>query len=121
MDQSRDELQYSDVKGKNPFKDLRVRQALYHAIDIEAIKRAVMRGSSDPTGAIIQRAVNGWTPAAHERLPYDEKKAKELLTAAGYPNGFSVTLDCPNNRYINDEEICKALVSMWAKLGLRCH
>jgi peptide/nickel transport system substrate-binding protein len=119
MDQSRDELQYSDVKGKNPFKDLRVRQALYHAIDIEAIKKAVMRGSSDPTGAIIQRAVNGWVPAAHERLPYDEKKAKELLTAAGYPNGFSVTLDCPNNRYINDEEICKALVSMWAKLGVK--
>ncbi len=69
MDQFRDELQYSDVKGKNPFKDLRVRQALYHAIDIEAIKKAVMRGSSDPTGAIIQRAVNGWVPAAHERLP----------------------------------------------------
>ncbi len=115
MDQFRDELQYSDVKGKNPFKDVRVRQALYHAIDIEAIKKAVMRGSSDPTGSIIQRAVLGWTPASHERLPYDEKKAKELLTAAGYPNGFAVTLDCPNNRYINDEEICKALVSMWAK------
>ena len=56
MDQLRDELLYSDVKGKNPFKDVRVRQALYHAIDIEAIKKAVMRGSSDPTGSIIQRA-----------------------------------------------------------------
>ena len=64
MDQFRDELQYSDVKGKNPFKDVRVRQALYHAIDIEAIKKAVMRGSSDPTGSIIQRAVLGWTPAS---------------------------------------------------------
>jgi peptide/nickel transport system substrate-binding protein len=119
FDQFRDELLYSDVKGKNPFKDLRVRQALYHAIDIEAIKRSVMRGSSDPTGAIIQRAVNGWTEEAHKRLPYDEKRARELLAAAGYPNGFSFTLDCPNNRYINDEEICKALAAMWARVGLK--
>ncbi len=119
FDQFRDELLYSDVKGRNPFKDLRVRQALYHAIDINAIQRAVMRGSSDPTGAIIQRAVNGWTKEAHVRLPYDEKKARELLAAAGYPNGFSFTLDCPNNRYINDEEICKALVAMWARVGLK--
>ncbi|GAB4475590.1 MAG: ABC transporter substrate-binding protein [Burkholderiaceae bacterium] len=119
FDQFRDELLYADVKGKNPFKDLRVRQALYQAIDIEAIKRSVMRGSSDPTGAIIQRAVNGWTEEAHKRLPYDEKRARELLAAAGYPNGFSFTLDCPNNRYINDEEICKALVAMWARIGLK--
>ena len=119
FDQYRDELQFADVKGKNPFKDLRVRQALYYAINIEAIHKAVMRGSSDPTGAIIQRAVNGWTPEAHQRLPFDQKKARELLAAAGYPNGFSFTLDCPNNRYINDEEICKALVTMWAQIGLK--
>jgi peptide/nickel transport system substrate-binding protein len=119
FDQFRDELLFGDVKGKNPFKDLRVRQALYHAIDINAIQKAVMRGSSDPTGAIIQRAVNGWTKESHERLPHDEKKARELLAAAGYPNGFSFTLDCPNNRYINDEEICKAIVTMWAKIGLK--
>ena len=119
FDQFRDELQYSDVKGKNPFKDVRVRQALYHAIDIEAIKRSVMRGSSDPTGAIIAPQVNGWTKEANARLAYDEKKARELLTAAGYPNGFSFTLDCPNNRYINDEDICKAAVAMWARIGVK--
>ncbi len=119
FDQQRDELLFSDVKGRNPFKDLRVRQALYHAINIEAIQKAVMRGSSDPTGAIIQRAVNGWTKEAHARPPYDPKKARELLTQAGYPNGFAFTLDCPNNRYINDEDICKALVTMWAQVGLK--
>jgi len=121
FDQHRDELLFADVKGKNPFKDLRVRQALYHAIDIEAIKRAVMRGSSDPTGAIIAPQVNGWTKEANQRLHFDEKRARELLAAAGYPNGFgfAFTLDCPNNRYINDEEICKALVSMWARIGLK--
>jgi peptide/nickel transport system substrate-binding protein len=119
LDQFRDELQYSNVKGKNPFKDLRVRQALYHAIDIEGIKRAVMRGLSDPTGAIIAPQVNGWTKEAHQRLPYSVETAKKLLADAGYPNGFEFTLDCPNNRYINDEDICKAVVSMWAKLGLK--
>ncbi len=106
LDQHRDELQFANVKGKNPFKDLRVRQALYQAIDIEAIKRAVMRGASDPTGAIIAPQVHGCA-------------AKKLLADAGYPNGFEFTLDCPNNRYINDEEICKALASMWARIGLK--
>ena len=119
LDQMRDELQYSNVKGKNPFKDVRVRQALYQAIDIEGIKRAVMRGLSDPTGAIIQRDVNGWTKEAHQRLPYNVDAAKKLLADAGYPNGFEFTLDCPNNRYINDEDICKALSGMWAKIGLK--
>jgi peptide/nickel transport system substrate-binding protein len=119
FDQFRDELQYSDVKGRNPFKDLRVRQALYHAIDINAIQRAVMRGTSEPTGAIIAPQVNGWTREAHQRLPFDQKRARELLAQAGFPNGFAFTLDCPNNRYINDEEICKAIVTMWAQIGLR--
>ena len=119
LDQNRDELQYSNVKGKNPFKDLRVRQALYHAIDIEGIKRAVMRGLSDPTGAIIAPQVNGWTKEANQRLPYSVDTAKKLLAEAGYPNGFEFTLDCPNNRYINDEDICKAVVSMWARIGLK--
>jgi peptide/nickel transport system substrate-binding protein len=119
LDQHRDELQYSNVKGKNPFKDVRVRRALYHAIDIEGIKRAVMRGLSDPTGAIIAPQVNGWTKQAHQRLPYNVETGKKLLAEAGYPNGFEFTLDCPNNRYINDEDICKSLVAMWARLGLK--
>ena len=118
MDQSRDELLYSNVKGKNPFKDLRVRQALYHAIDAESIKRTLMRGAAAPTGAIFAPQVNGWTQDADKRLAYDVDRAKKLLVEAGYPNGFEVTLDCPNNRYINDEEICQALTAMWAKIGL---
>lgn len=119
FDQFRDELQFSNVKGKNPFKDLRVRQAMYYAVDIDGLKRAVMRGSSDPTGAIIAPQVHGWTKEANQRLPFDIAKAKQLLAEAGYPNGFEFTLDCPNNRYINDEDICKALAAMWAKIGLK--
>ena len=118
FDQWRDESPYTNVKGKNPFKDKRVRQAMYQAIDIEAIKRATMRGLAVPTGSMIAPQVNGYSAEFTKRLPYDPAAAKKLLAEAGYPNGFEFTLDCPNNRYINDEKICQAAVAMWAKIGL---
>jgi|KBSSwiStaDraftv2_1062776.scaffolds.fasta_scaffold01237_2 peptide/nickel transport system substrate-binding protein len=117
MDQARDELLYSNVKGKNPFKDLRVRQALYQAIDIDAINKNTMRGLSKPTGAILPSPKTS-TPEIEKRLPFDKEKAKKLLADAGYPNGFEVTLDCPNNRYVNDERICQALAAMWSQIGI---
>ncbi len=78
-----------------------------------------MRGLAVPTGSMIAPQVNGYTDDTAKRLPYDAAAAKKLLTDAGYPDGFDVTLDCPNNRYINDEEICQAVVAMWAKIGVR--
>ena len=117
MDQARDELLYSNVKGKNPFKDARVRQALYQAVDIDAIQKNTMRGLSKPTGAILPNPKMS-TPEIEKRLPFDKEKAKKLLADAGYPNGFEVTLDCPNNRYVNDERICQALAAMWAQIGM---
>jgi len=119
MDQFRDELPGSNVKGKNPLKDLRVRKALYQAIDIDTLQRVTMRGLSQPTGALVAPQVAGWTEAVHKRLPYDVEVAKKLLTEAGYPNGFEVDFACPNNRYINDEEICQAVTAMWAKAGVK--
>jgi peptide/nickel transport system substrate-binding protein len=119
MDQARDELLYSNVKGKNPFKDLRVRKAVYQAIDIEAIHRAVMRGLSVPTAINLPNPEKAGIPKAMDkRPPYDVAAAKKLLADAGYPNGFEVTLDCPNNRYINDEKICVAVAGMLAKIGV---
>jgi len=117
MDQKRDELLYSGVKGKNPFKDLRVRKALYESIDIEAIRRTTMRGLSKPTGALAP-GPEQTTPEIEKRLPFDRAAAKKLLAEAGYPQGFDVTLDCPNNRYVNDEKICQALAAMWAQIGV---
>jgi peptide/nickel transport system substrate-binding protein len=117
MDQGRDELLYSSLKGKNPFKDKRVRQALYQAIDIEALKSSIMRGLSAPSGAMLPSPAQS-TAELEKRLPYDKAKAKQLLNEAGYPNGFDVTLDCPNNRYVNDEKICQALAAMWAQIGV---
>ena len=120
MDQLRDELLYSSVKGKNPFKDVRVRRALYQAIDIETIKTKLMRGQAAPTGGITPSPLGAYNDAELEkRLPYDLEAAKKLMLDAGYPQGFEVTLDCPNNRYIHDEEICQTLASMWARLNVK--
>jgi peptide/nickel transport system substrate-binding protein len=120
MDQARDELLYSSVKGKNPFKDVRVRKALYQAIDIETIKTKLMNGQAAPTGAVVPTPIASFNdPDVEKRLPYDVEAAKKLLKEAGYPDGFEVTMDCPNNRYINDERICQTLASMWAKIGLK--
>lgn len=120
MDQSRDELLYGSVKGKNPFKDVRVRRALYHAVDIETMKTKLMNGQSVPTGGITPSPLGAYNdPAIEARLPFDLARARALLAEAGYPQGFEVTLDCPNNRYVNDEEICLALAQMWAKIGVK--
>ncbi len=119
FDQARDELLYSDVKGKNPFKDLRVRKALYLAIDVDAIRTQVMRGLSIPTGVAVPSPTSAGLPASFDqRMPYDPAASKKLLAEAGYPNGFGFTLTCPNNRYINDEKVCTAIAAMWAKVGL---
>jgi len=119
LDQGSDELKYSDVKGKNPFKDKRVREALSLAVDREAIKRSIMRGLSIPAGILVAPGVNGNTPDIDVPAKPDTERAKKLLAEAGYPNGFQFQLNCPNNRYINDEEICQALVSMWARIGIK--
>src|SRR5690606_9532818 len=84
LDQKSPELKYSSVKGKNPFADVRVREALYRAIDVEAIKKAVMRGSSSPTGTMIAPQVHGWSKDLAQRIPYDPEKSKALLKEAGY-------------------------------------
>jgi peptide/nickel transport system substrate-binding protein len=119
MDVARDELLYSDVRGRNPLRDVRVRRALYQAIDIQAIHRTIMRNQSVVTGTLFPEQVNGYAREEDVRLPYDQARARALLTEAGYPNGFEITLDCSNNRYINDEQICQAIVAMWARVGIR--
>jgi len=119
MDQFRDELPGSNIKGKNPLKDVKVRKALYQAIDINSIQRVTMRGLSQPTGALVAPQVAGWTEGVHQRFPFDPEASKKLLAEAGYPQGFEVDFACPNNRYINDEEICQAVTAMWAKVGIR--
>jgi peptide/nickel transport system substrate-binding protein len=117
FDQRRDVLKGSNVTDKNPFKDVKVRKAFYQAIDIETIKSKVMRGLSAPTALMISPYL---FPRSGEfqRYPYDPDAAKALLAEAGYPNGFTVPMDCPNDRYVNDEAICQAVVGMLARIGV---
>ena len=88
------------------------------SINRDAIKKVVMRGQSDPTGVIMPPFVNGWTESLNEYPNYDISVAKNLMTEAGYGNGFSITLNCPNDRYINDEAICQSAVGMMGQIGI---
>ena len=117
MDQKRDELLYSNIKGKNPFKDERVRRAVYLGIDIEAIKDKIMRGLSTPSAIMISPFMFS-EAGAFTRPAYDPDQAKSLLAEAGYADGFSVGMDCPNDRYVNDEAICQAVASFLARIGI---
>ena len=119
LDMFSPELKYSDVKGKNPFKDKRVREALSIAIDRELIKRNTMRGLSLPAGIMVAPGVNGNAPDIDVAVKADPERAKKLLAEAGYPNGFEIQLNCPNNRYVNDEEICQNITVMWARIGVK--
>jgi len=118
FDTRRDELHASSVKGKNPFKDVRVRKAFYQAIDEDAIKTKVMRGLATPTPLMVPSSVFDMGPD-FKRFPYDPEAAKKLLAEAGYPNGFEVALDCPNDRYVNDGPICEAVIGMLARVGVK--
>ena len=118
MDQKRDELLYSNVKGKNPFKDKRVRQAFYQAIDIDGIKRTVMRGASNPSALMVGPGINGFEAGA-KRLPYDVEAAKKLMADAGYPNGFEVSMNCPNDRYVNDGRICQTVAANLSRINVK--
>jgi peptide/nickel transport system substrate-binding protein len=109
----------SNIKGKNPLRDIRVRKALYQAIDIESIRTRIMRGKSRTAGLFVAPEIPGFDPALNNRLPYDPNEAKRLLAEAGYPDGFEIGFDAPNDRYVNDEKIAQAIVPMWAKIGVR--
>lgn len=115
----RDALKYSDeTTDANPFLDQRVRQAIYQAINVDALVSRIMRGNAEPASQLVSPPMRGYTDALGDRLPFDEEAAKTLLAEAGYPDGFSFGLMCPNDRYINDEAICRAVASMLAKVGI---
>ena len=113
------DLSNDSVDGKNPLADVRVRQAMSMAINRDAIQQVVMRGQSAPAGMISPPFVNGWNEAMDGSSSTDVDKAKGLMSEAGYGDGFSIQLDCPNDRYINDEAICQAAVGMLGQIGVQ--
>jgi peptide/nickel transport system substrate-binding protein len=116
MRQDVEELTGSDVRGRNPFKDLRVRQAMAHAMDLDALRRTTLRGQGVPTGSMWTEFVNGWSQDTDRRTPYDPARARALLAEAGYPNGFTVPLECPGGTY---DEACQAVAAMLTRVGIR--
>ena len=112
-------LLYSeDVTDANPFADPRIRLAAAHAIDVASIDRVLFRGKIEPASQLVPAKISGYSDANSDRPDYNPERAKELLAEAGYPDGFSFGLKCPNDRYINDEAVCRAAASMFAAVGL---
>ncbi len=101
----------------NPLKDVRVRQAIYHAINSKEIVEQVMGGAAAPAEQILPPFMFGYNPKVRRPI-YDPSRAKRLLTEAGYPNGFTVRLDVPTDRYVNDREVGLALVGMLSRVGI---
>ncbi|WP_299705322.1 ABC transporter substrate-binding protein [uncultured Tateyamaria sp.] len=118
MNQGADDIEADNVDGANPLADVRVRKAMAMAMNRDAIRQVVMRGQSQPAGMIAPPFVNGWTEAMDGESSTDIDGAKALLAEAGYDSGFSIRLDCPNDRYINDEAICQAAVGMLGQIGV---
>jgi len=118
MNQGADDLESDSIDGANPLADVRVRQAMSMAINRDAIRQVVMRGQSEPAGMIAPPFVNGWTAEMDAESSTDVEAAKALLAEAGYADGFSIRLDCPDDRYVNDEGICQAAVGMLGQIGI---
>ena len=118
MNQGADDLERDNIEGANPLADVRVRKAMSMAINRDAIRQVVMRGQSQPAGMIAPPFVNGWTMEMDSESSTDVEAAKALMAEAGYGDGFSIQLDCPNDRYINDEGICQAAVGMLGQIGV---
>jgi peptide/nickel transport system substrate-binding protein len=118
FDQWRDQLLESNVTGRNPFKDRRVREAFARAIDEQAIVDKVMRGHATPAAILVAPGVAGFDAALDRRAAYDPALARRLLAEAGYAQGFETGMDCPTDRYVNDEAICEEVVAMLARVGI---
>jgi peptide/nickel transport system substrate-binding protein len=117
VDHMRAKSPYIEGVEQNPFQDVRVRKALFYGINEDEIVQYIMGGFAVPAGQYYPMAVNGYDSSV-KRPAYNPEKAKALLKEAGYESGFTVTLDSPNDRYINDEKIAQAVASSLAKIGI---
>jgi len=117
LNQHSAELGGSDVKGRNPFKDLRVRRALQLAIDTDLIVKQVLRGEGKVTGSFFSPLVDGYLAEFEQRPKADPAAARALLKEVGYENGFSLQMDCVNVAW--RASVCQAAASMLEKVGIR--
>ncbi len=104
-------------KRRSEFANPKVRQAMAYAYNNEGVVQKIMKGFATAAAQNSPQGYQGYNDALKPR--YDLNKAKALMKEAGYPNGFSATMIAPNNRYVNDEKIAQAFVSMMSKIGIR--
>ncbi len=102
---------------KNPLSDVRVRRAISLGIDRKSIADRVMSGFAVPAEELTPAGFNGYDPDI-KLTPYDPQEAKRLLSEAGYPDGFGLTIACSNDRFVNDGQICQAIAQTLARAGL---
>ena len=106
-------------KIKSPLQNLKVRQAIAHAIDRETIVKSVVDGH----GNVANQALHEWTEGhdSNAKWPYSFSisKAKKLLSEAGHPNGLKIDFIAPSGRYTKDKEVTQAIVGMLAKAGVK--
>lgn len=123
LDQFRDNSPFiTDANGKplgrNPLKDARVRRALSLAINRPGLTAQTLEGLGIPAANVVSPGILGHSDDIKVE-PYDGDKAKQLLKEAGYPEGFSITLHGPNNRYINDDQILQTVAQFWSRIGVK--
>jgi len=103
----------------NPLQKVEVRQALVHAISYDLLRDKIMRGKSRNLGGLLAPQVRGFDEGVDAIPAYDPELARKMLAEAGYPEGFSLNMNCPNDRYVNDAAICQALAAMFARVGVK--
>ncbi len=103
---------------KKPLSDVRVRQALNYATDVDAIVKNVLEGNGRRLEGPLTPQMFGYD-ASVKGYPHDPARARKLLAEAGYPDGLEITLESPAGRYQGDKEIAEALGGQWQKAGFR--
>jgi len=102
---------------RNEFKDVKVRQAIVNAVNNPGIVKKIMKGFATPAGQMSPKGYLGYNESLKPR--FDLAKAKKLMSESSYPDGFSITMMAPNNRYVNDEKIAQAVAAMLSKIGIK--
>lgn len=109
--------QYMAINTEKDYLPPKVRQAIDMAINRDAIVSGLLKGEGEPAFGPFATSHKYYDDVVN--VGYNPEKAKELLAEAGYPDGFEVTLDAPNDRYMNDEQIAQAVAGYLEKVGIK--
>jgi peptide/nickel transport system substrate-binding protein len=107
----------ADGTPRNPFRDVRVRRAVYQGINIDLVIQKVLKGLATPTADLLAPEFGAPAAAGDPRPRFDPVHARELLRQAGYPDGFDLKMDCVNVAF--REHVCQAIAAMLTQVGIR--